>query len=284
MDWQRMFHIKNISLDDLEFAVKLTDTMKWELVEEDFEGMMKLEPAGCFITFDDVKRIGIATTISFENLGWLGNVIVSEKYRGRGVGALLVKHALDYLENKHVETVGLYAYVSKIPFYQKLGFKYDSEFTYLKGTAVSLPIKECTREAVEDDLEKIINLDQCCFGASRSKLLKPIFLDTENLCQIAVEDKRVIGFIIAKRYPGGAEVGPLVCREERNDVAMKLLKNILNQLRGSMVSMCVPKKETRILKKLVKWGLSEAFPVARMFYGEYVEKNCIYVAESLERG
>lgn len=279
-----MFHIKNIALNDLKFAVNLTDTMKWDLVEEDFEFMMKLEPAGCFITFDGTKRIGVATTISFENLGWLGNVIVSENYRGRGVGSLLVRHALEYLVNKHVEIVGLYAYISKIPFYKKLGFEYDSEFIYLNGTAVSLPIKGYTREVVEDDLEKIIDLDQLCFGASRRKILKPIFLDTENLCQIAVENSHVLGFIIAKRYAGVAEVGPLVCQEGCNDAAVELLKNILNQLKGYKISMCVPKKETMILKKLLKWGLSESFPLARMFYGEYKEKNFIYIAESMERG
>ena len=57
MDGQRMFHIRKILLDDLKFAVNLTNTMKWDLVEEDFKYMMKLEPDGCFITFDNAKRI-----------------------------------------------------------------------------------------------------------------------------------------------------------------------------------------------------------------------------------
>lgn len=279
-----MFHIKNMVLDDLTFAVHLTDTMNWGLVDEDFKFMMNLEPAGCFTTFDDEKKIGVATTISFESMGWLGNVIVSEKYRGRGVGALLVRHALEYLLNKHVKTIGLYAYISKIPFYKKLGFEYDTEFSYLTGRVVSLPFKDGTREAMEDDLEKIITLDQSCFGASRRKVLQPFFLDPENLCQIAVENTQVVGFIIVKRYGGVSEIGPLVCQERSIDVAVTLLKNIFNQLKGEVVSMCVPKKETRILKKLVNWGLREVFPLARMFYGDYRNKNCIYMAESLERG
>lgn len=279
-----MFHIKNILLDDLKFVINLTNTMKWDLVEEDFKFMMKQEPAGCFITFDDEKRIGMATTISFNSLGWLGNVIISENYRGRGVGSLLVRHALDYLLNKHVKTIGLYAYLSKVPFYKKLGFEYDSEFKYLEGTAISLPIKGYTRETVKEDLGKIIDLDRLCFGASRKKLLKPFFLDSENLCQIAIENSKVLGFIIAKRYAGVAEVGPLVCQEGNNKIAVELLKNILSKLKGYKVSMCIPKKETIILNKLLKWGLSESFPVARMFYGGYIENNCIYLAESLERG
>ena len=279
-----MLRIENISLNDLSFAVNLTDTMNWKLVAEDFEFMMELEPKGCFIALDNGKKMGIATTISYENLGWLGNVIVTEKYRGRRVGSHLVRHALEYLVNKDVETVGLYAYLSKVPFYKKLGFEYDSKFIYLTGAVHSLPKKNRTRRAVKEDFGKIIALDQQGFGASRRKILKPLFSDADNLCQIAIAESSVLGFIMAKRYIGVAEVGPLVCREGEGDVAIELIKNILNQLQGRSVSICIPKKETTILNQLLKWGLKEAFPVARMFYGKYFENTYIYLAESLERG
>jgi predicted GNAT family N-acyltransferase len=279
-----MLRIENISLNDLSFAVNLTNTMNWDLVVEDFEFMMELEPMGCFIALDDTKKMGIATTISYENWGWLGNVIVSEKYRGRGVGSHLVRHALEFLVNKDIETVGLYAYLHKVPFYKKLGFEYDSEFIYLKGVVHTLPKKNRTRKAVKEDFGRIIALDRQGFGASRRKILTPLFFDAENLCQIAVVGSNVLGFIISKRYRRVAEVGPLVCQEGEIDVAIELIKNILNQLQGCSVSICVPKKETTILKKLLKWGLQEAFTVARMFYGKIFENRYIYIAESLERG
>jgi len=39
-----------------------------------------------------------------------------------------------------------------------------------------------------------------------------------------------------------------------------------------------------LLKVLSKVGFKEDFGVARMFLGPAVAKNCIYMAESLERG
>jgi hypothetical protein len=46
----------------------------------------------------------------------------------------------------------------------------------------------------------------------------------------------------------------------------------------------MPKKEHAILNMLMEVGFKESFRVARMFFGASVVDNCIYVAESLERG
>ncbi|MFQ6075221.1 MAG: GNAT family N-acetyltransferase [Candidatus Bathyarchaeia archaeon] len=273
-----------MSVEDFAFAVRLTDTMNWNLVEDDFEFMMELEPDGCFVALDDSERIGLATTISFGKVGWLGNVIVSENHRGRGAGSLLVRHSIKYLTNKHVETVGLYAYNDRVPFYRRLGFEYDSGFVVLKGKGFSSPAGAHLREAGKEDIQEVIDHDHFCFGALRRKLLEPILLDTDNLCYISMEDRRMSGFVVAKVYEGMAEVGPLVCRRGRSDIATGLLKTTLNRLEGLEVSMCVPEKESAILDTLMGFGFSEDFRVARMFYGHPVIKDCIYVAESLERG
>ena len=102
-----MLHVENMTLKDFSFAVRLTDTMDWNQAEEDFEFMLQLEPQGCFVLFDDAKPIGIVTTVSFGKIGWLGNLIVTEAYRGKGAGTLLAQHAIEYLTSKNSLTVGL---------------------------------------------------------------------------------------------------------------------------------------------------------------------------------
>ena len=81
-----------------------------------------------------------------------------------------------------------------------------------------------------------------------------------------------------------AEVGPLVCRRNRVDTAVALLKTVLGKLRGLEVFMCVPAAETAIIDVARKAGFQEEFRVARMFLGSVAAENCVYVAESLERG
>jgi hypothetical protein len=94
----------------------------------------------------------------------------------------------------------------------------------------------------------------------------------------------MLGYIMAKVYEGMAEVGPLICSPKRSDVAINLVKTALNRLMGFEVSFCVPKRESAITKFLTTLGISERFHVARMFFKPISLKDCIYIAESLERG
>jgi len=279
-----LFRIKKMSSEDFEFAVHLTDTMNWNSVEEDFEFMTRLEPDGCFVLFSNLERVGIATAISYGQVGWLGNVIVSENHRRKGGGSLLVRHATEYLTSKGVKTIGLYSYLDRIPFYVKHNFQTDSKFIELKGRGFSSSTKARVREAEEDDIRQIIGLDQICFGGPRSKLLEPILLDPSNFCYVCRDEDRILGFAVAKVFDEVSEIGPLVCRRGYNDIAIDLLKTNLNRLKSRKVSLCVPEKESRILGLLTQHGFREDFHLARMFRGTPFIKDYIYVAESLERG
>jgi len=282
--YKYMFHVKKMSVEDFAFAVHLSDTMNWNLVEEDFAFAMKLEPDGCFVLLYDSEEIGMATTISFGQVGWLGNVIVSESHRGRGGGSRLVEHSIKYLKNKGVKTIGLYGYLERIPFYKTHNFVYDSEFIVLKGEGFSAPTKAYLKEAEKEDIPEIVDFDRLCFGASRRKLLEPIIHDTDNLCYVLREGELMLGFAVAKVYDEAAEIGPLVCRQGCSDGAIDLLKVIFNRLKGFEVSMCIAEKEFVIINTLKRYEFRENFHLARMFHGTPIINDNIYIAESLERG
>jgi len=279
-----MFHVEKMTLGDLEFAVRLSDTMNWNSVEEDFEFMMSLEPNGCFILFFNSEKVGIATAISFDRVGWLGNIIVSEKYRGKGGGSLIVKNAIQYLTNKGVETIGLYSYIDRIPFYVKQNFQFDSRFVVLKGKGFSTSTKARVRIADDNDMQLIFDLDRLCFGGSRRKLLEPILHDPTNLCHVCTDDDRILGFAVAKVSDEVSEIGPLVCRMGYDDVAIDLLKTNLKKLKCREVSLCVSEKESKIINLLNQHGFREDLILAKMFRGTPIINDYIYIAESLERG
>jgi GNAT superfamily N-acetyltransferase len=273
-----------MSVEDFAFAIDITDPMDWNLTEADFAFMLKLEPEGCFVLLDDSEKVGIATTVSFGQVGWFGNLIVRGDKRRKGGGSLLVNHALKYLTAKNVKTVGLYAYPDKTTFYAKLGFKYDSDFIVLNGKGTFPSVATRINEAKSHNLEQIVDFDQNCFGASRRKVLEPILFDPSNLCYMALEDKQLLGFAAAKVYNEKAELGPLVCNQRRSDIAISLINAALDRLKGYEVSLCLHKREASILDTLIKCGFSENFRVSRMFFGLPVTRDCIYAAESLERG
>jgi len=279
-----MFKVKNMEVGDFPFAVQLANTMNWSMTAGDFEFMMKLQHRGCFVLFHSQERVGIATSVSFGKVGWFGNFIVKEDFRRKGAGSLLMKHAIDFLKRKGVETIGLYAYPHLVKFYESLGFETDIDFLVLQGKAVFPAPQGIARAAKKQDAPEVIDFDCHCFGASRKKLLEPILLNTSNLCFILLENNEISGYVAAKVYDEMAEVGPLICPANHVEAAVLLLKTILGSLKGLNIFMTIPKKETALLDMLFKAGLKEDFRVTRMFWGPAVAKNCIYAAESLERG
>ncbi|MEM3696718.1 MAG: GNAT family N-acetyltransferase [Candidatus Bathyarchaeia archaeon] len=275
-----------MSKEDLDFAIRLTDTKNWGLTEEDFLFMMKLEPNGCFTLWENSERAGIVTSINYGRIGWLGNLIVEEKHRRKGAASLLVKQVINCLMSKGAETVGLYSYIDAVTFYRRLGFQRDEEFTVMEGKASKSEIKasEIKKAKEKDELQKIIEYDNSCLNISRKKLLETIFYQPKNLCYFSIEKGEVCGYVMAKVYEGFAEVGPLICNRENHEVALNLIKTVLNKVEGSFVTLCLPKKELTLRKAFNQLGIRESFDVTRMFFRPINLKDCIYIAESLERG
>jgi N-acetylglutamate synthase-like GNAT family acetyltransferase len=258
--------------------------MGWGLGKSDFEFMLELEPEGCFVLFEDSERIGLATTVSYGKIAWFGNLIVDEDRRRKGAGSLLVTHSLEYLRSVGVETVGLYAYMERISFYQRLGFKTDSEFLVMKGKAFSSPVSADVKKIEEKDFEDVVDFDGSCFGGSRRKLLEPILSDSDNFGYFSMKRGKVVGYSVAKVFRGMAEVGPVVCEKGQVDVAVSLLRATFNGVKGFEVSLFVPEKEEVLFSMLVENGFSQGFKVERMFHGSPVAGGCVMLAESLERG
>ena len=280
-----MFHVEKMEVADLSFALQLANNMNWNMTPADFEFMIKLEPKGCFVLLHGQERLGIATSVSFGKTGWFGNLVVKEKFRRAGAGNLLIRHAIDYLKSKGAKTIGLYAYPHLVEFYEGFGFESDIDFLVLKGkTEVPSAAQKGVRAAKRQGIPGIIDFDCRCFGANRRKLLEPIILNKANLCYISTENNGIIGYVAAKVYDKMVEVGPLMCHANRKEEAVLLLRTLLSRLSGLEVFMYIPKKEAVLLNMLYEAGFEEDFRVVRMFFGPAVAQNCIYTAESLERG
>ena len=279
-----MFQIIQMRSEDFLFATELANTMNWNMAPEDFQFMTQLEPEGCFTLSEGQKHVGIATCISYGKVGWFGNLIVKEEYRGKGAGTLLVKHAIDYLQGKDVETIGLYAYPDLIKFYSTLGFRSDEEFSVLHVEDLASLTGANLLSVGKHHIQIVEAFDRRCFGGDRKKLLESIILEEGNLGYYKAEGNEVGGYVAATVYETMAWIGPLICQEGNVDAAVALLKAVLSKTTGKNIYLALPKKEIALIDMLSAVGFKKDFSVKRMFFGPKVSTNCIYLAESLERG
>jgi GNAT superfamily N-acetyltransferase len=280
-----MFQVTTMRPQDWSFATELANTMHWNMMPQDFQYAETLEPNGCFILSEDSERIGLATCISYGAVGWFGNLIIKPEFRGKGAGSFLVQHAIDYLHGRGVETVGLYAYPQLLKFYGDLGFVVDEQYVALHAKELTVQTKEALPQLKKQDFSRIAQFDKECFSGDRRKLLESILLDQDNHSFSVSDHGNLVGYAAAKVYDDTAEVGPLVCEADRTDTALTLLKAVLGKLGGSEVYVWgVPKKQVALTEAFLGFGFKEMFFVSRMFLGKVAAKNCIYIAESLERG
>jgi predicted N-acetyltransferase YhbS len=279
-----MYKAKPMRTQDFQFAVQLSNTMNWNMTPSDFALAVELEPQGCFVAMDSTEPVGIATCLSYGAVGWFGNLIVKEGWRRRGAGSFLVKHAINYLQRKGAKTVGLYAYPQLTGFYGKLGFRADEEFAVMHAKKPISHSASAVTRIGKDNFPKIALFDKGCFGGKRRKLLEKVLFNKENVGFYDLEEGKTAGFAVAKLYGDMAEIGPLICLPQRQDVAQRLLGAVVSAVAGRETYLCLPKKETALCRELSARGFAEDFTVKRMFFGEFVAKNCISIAESLERG
>jgi ribosomal protein S18 acetylase RimI-like enzyme len=277
--------IENMVGEDVTSAVQLTETMGWGFTEGDFQFMMDVEPGGCFVVRDGEKVVGLTTTIRFEHLGWIGNVIVDPVRRQMGIGSRLVRHAMKYLEDMGVTTIGLYSYLDTAHWYQRMGFKMDKTFVYLVGTGVEHVNVDNVKPIGEEDLEGVLELDRRCIGASREKLLRNIFTRSRRLCYTTYEGDDLVGYVMAVSASKSVEIGPLVCERSFMDRAIDLLQALLRMFIGCDVYIGVPQCDLNLLPTLKDLGFRVGFHTIRMYYGNPLQDtSCIVAMESLERG
>jgi predicted N-acetyltransferase YhbS len=280
-----MFQIRTLGPKDYGFAVALANTMNWNMASEDFQYMVSLEPDGSLLLEDDGKPVGVATCIGYGKVGWFGNLIVEPAYRKKGAGGMLVRHAVDYLHTKGVETVGLYAYPQLKDFYGELGFVADADFVLLHADNVAAVEGTGAHRIEQAQIEKISKFDSYYFGGDRSQLIESIVLEDGNAGYYMTDGGHVVGYLAATIYESMAWIGPMVCDpSKRYDFAGRLIASVLAKVAGKSVYTVAPKGDTVLLELLKSIGFKEEFTVTRMYNGISVARNCIYLAESLERG
>jgi ribosomal protein S18 acetylase RimI-like enzyme len=116
-------NIEAFRTEDIAGFLELAVGENWVAEAWEFDFLLRTFPEGCFTARDDSgSAVGFVTALRHEQSGWIGNLIVAEPVRGRGVGEALFARSLDALREAGVDTYWLTASKSGLALYQKYGF------------------------------------------------------------------------------------------------------------------------------------------------------------------
>jgi len=265
-----VIQIQEMSHEDVSFAKSLTDIEQWGHLEEDFHRFVDLNPAGCFVAWENRERVGIVTSMIHAEYAFLGNLIVRKDIRARGVGLLLMKQVIAGLDGKGVKTIELDGVFRAVETYRILGFR--DKYLSLRFVRPASQKQKIIRE------QRICGAEEICgilrFDRERVNVDRSMFL--EHLLRHHPGTTYPIGrhgisayAVIRTRATGVAHVGPLVADAAVS--ASLLLSCICAKHADVDLTIGVPSINTAALQVVLQHGFCHRPPSLRMYRGERVD-------------
>ena len=251
--------------DDVDAALGLSAAEGWNQSADDWRRLLRLEPDGCFAARSGGRLIGTVTTTTYgRSVAWVGMMVIHPDHRGQGIGAALMRTALDHLSRLGIASVKLDATPAGRPLYESLGFAVEAELERWQGRANAGVTRTLT--AASGDIDALTELDRSAFGADRSRLLE--LLVAEALGDPLVAESRANssnGFALARRARVATYIGPVIAETAR--VAEGLLDGMITRLAGAEVCLDLHLGGQLNRDMLARRELSKRRELTRMAFG-----------------
>jgi ribosomal protein S18 acetylase RimI-like enzyme len=221
-----ILHTRQLEPEDLDFALALTNAEGWFYTRGELERMLRMDPEGSFVC-EDQKPLGFITCVTYGHTGVVGHLVVSKEVRGRRIGHSLLKTAVDYMSDRGVDSMLLFATDEGVGLYRQYGFVTRREVSCIH-VAVGGDRKAKTPATcsliTREDLPEIIEMDSQIFGDDRAHLIKTLYDDFPKTAFKIQRDGRILGFCFGRATLAGFDLGPWVCSSGSQRDAEDLFK------------------------------------------------------------
>jgi GNAT superfamily N-acetyltransferase len=113
---------------DISAAIGLTRAAGWNQVPSDWQRLFLLASEGCFALESSSHLAATTTVICYGcELAWVGMVLTAPEFRRRGFAEMLIERAMEFVEERGIETVKLDATEAGNGLYRKFGFVEECE-------------------------------------------------------------------------------------------------------------------------------------------------------------
>ena len=166
-------NLEVIKLADLE-NIRHLQPEGWSDIVKEFEFYVKAPYCRPIQVKINNRIAGVGASIEFDNTAWLAHIIVDINHRRQGIRYLIVKELVNHLRRKSIETCLLIASEMGRPVYDKAGFRFVAEYTYMKREYIinNIFFSKNIRGFRKKYAEMIFQLDKQVTGENRKRILK----------------------------------------------------------------------------------------------------------------
>jgi hypothetical protein len=197
-------------------------------------------------------------------------VLVEPSLRGRGIGRALMGHALDFLDERGIQSVRLDATPLGRPLYEKLGFVAEYSLDRFEGLPSPSEPAGLVVPAMKNQLTEVVQLDEAATATPRGKLLKRLFSEFPQDVQVVTRSGRIQGYIMDRPGAQARFVGPCIAAPEAGPL---LLTAALNRWAGQRVYIDIPRENVESQRLVQARGLRLQRPLLRMGSGLRVSES-----------
>ena len=189
--------LRDAELADVPEILGLRRDVGWAAHEWALRLAIAPENARCVVVQDAGGRIvAVGSGVSYGAVGYVGNMIVAEGHRRRGLGSAVLAAVTEFLERSGATRLELYATHDGRPLYARHGFEFmePGSRVEIPRTVDLEPALGVTVTADDASVEELLAYDAPRFGGPRTALLHAMLHDTDRPLLVARRDGALAGF------------------------------------------------------------------------------------------
>lgn len=204
--------LRDATPDDLPAIAELRTAVGWSVNEWALRAVIGQPAASCLVAVDAVGALaGVGSGIVYGPLGFVGNMIVADSQRRRGVGSAIIDGIVSYLEAAGCTRLELNATSDGRPLYERHGFASigrSAAARLARGLPLARDASVSIRHARPADIDDLAAYDLPRFGGDRRALLAMLLDDPAALILRAERAGTLAGYACVR--PDAPRIGPLV--------------------------------------------------------------------------
>jgi len=215
--------MREATIEDLPAIASLREAVGWSVHEWALRAVIGQPHATCVVTTDAGGAVvGVGSGIAYGPIGFVGNMIVAEAQRRRGVGSAILDAVTGWLDGAGCRRLELNATSEGRALYERHGFATigtSATARIPRGTPAGGDRELAVRPASADDLDPLAAYDRPRFGGDRRPLLALLRDDPTAPLLLAERNRVLAGYACVRT--DAPRIGPLVA--DAPEVAETLL-------------------------------------------------------------